>query len=296
MKSSIYNIQIKFVFSLLVIATLCFSCSDFEKYALPESGSIADETPPSANFSYSQGDGDDFLIYNFSNQSASAIAYAWDFGDGKTSTNKDASNIYPAEGSYTVKLTASDALGVSNSYSETIEVIKPDEPMAITPVIIEASFEDNSLPDGSGDGRDSWRISGGKIFGITSGGSNFHHGNQGAKFEKAPENRVGYQEVAVTPNTEYKLIGYYKFKSDPAGGKVRMAVVSGTPHADSDAAEAGIFASVEGDDQSDGGETNKYHKFELLFNSGANAVIGIWIDSNDVAEVRIDDLSIELVL
>lgn len=293
-KISTLIIKRKALFSMLFIVALFASCGDIDKYELPEAGSIADATPPSANFSYEQGESEDFLIYSFSNLSSSATTYAWNFGDGNTSTDKDAINAFPAIGSYTVMLTASDALGATSTYSETIEVVKPEPPAAIMPVVLEASMEDNSLPDGTGDGRDSWRISGATIFGITSGGSNFHSGNQAAKFEVAPENRLGYQEVAVTPNTDYKLTGYYKFKSSPAGGKVRLAIVGGT-HADATSAEAAIFASVEGDDLTDGPENNKYHKLDLLFNSGANSVIGIWIDSNDVTEVRVDDISVVLV-
>ena len=295
MKIATYIINRKFMFSLLVVASLCYSCSDFEKFELPESGSIADATPPTANFSYEQGDIDNFLTYSFANLSNSATTYVWDLGNGQTSTEKEPSATYPSEGTYTVKLTASDALGVSDTYSESFDLVKPAPPAAITPEVLEFSFEDNSLPDGTGDGRDSWRLSGSKIFGITSGGSNFHTGNQAAKFEVAPEDRLGYQEVAVTPNTDYKLIGYYKFKSSPVGGKVRLGIVAGT-HGDYASAEAAILAFVEGDDLSSGAETNSYHKVELLFNSGANAVIGILIDSNDMTEVRVDDVSIELVL
>jgi len=292
MKNSIYNIKV--LACLFVFGLLTYSCSDFEKFELPESGSIEDATPPSANFSFTQGELDAFLTYSFSNESASATMFAWTFSDGGSSTETDPKYTFPSVGTYTVSLTATDALGAESTYSEDIDVVEPEEPEAIVPVILESSFEDNALPDGTGDGRDSWRISGRTIFGITSGGSNFHTGNQGAKFEVAPEDRLGYQEVAITPNTDYKLIGYYKFKSSPDGGMITLGIVGGS-HSDPDDAEAAIFASVQGGDLSSGDETNGYHKLELAFNSGANDIVGIWIDSNDMTEVRVDDISIELV-
>ena len=294
MKYTTFNIKSKFIFSILALALICFSCEEFEKYELPEAGSIIDETPPTAAFSFTQGEEEAYLTYSFSNLSSSATAYSWDFGDGTTSNEKEPTHTFPDTMDYTVTLVSSDALGASATQSESVSVRKPAAPEAKVPVIIEAGFEDNTLPDGTGDGRDSWRISGRTIFGITSGGSNFHTGNQGAKFEVAPENRLGYQEVEISANTNYKLIGYYKFKSSPAGGMVRFAMVAGS-HPDADSAEAAIFASIEGGDLSTGDENNGYHKLELEFNSGANDVVGIWIDSNDMTEVRVDDMSIEVV-
>lgn len=285
---------IKLVFSVLFVTVLCFACSDIEKFELPEANSKADETPPSASFNYTQGAELEFLTYTFGNLSSSATTYAWDFGDGNTASTQDAVNTFPDEGTYTVSLTASDALGQTSTFSETIEVIKPEDPKAIEPIILEPGFEDFMLEGGTGDGRDSWRISGATIFGITSGGSNFHSGNQGAKFEVAPENRLGYQEMEISPNTDYKLTGYYKFKTSPEGGKVRFAIVGGE-HDNAESAEAAIFTQIEGDDLSTGDETNGYHKIEFVFNTGANSVIGLWIDSNDVTEVRVDDVSIEAV-
>src|SRR5690606_12656540 len=109
--------------------------------------------------------------------------YLWDFGDGNTSSSLDAVNTFPGEGTYTVTLKASDALGAESTFSMTIEVVEPEAPEAIVPFIREAGFEDNSpgseeCGNGNMDGRDCWRISGGTIFGITS--SPVRSGSQGA--------------------------------------------------------------------------------------------------------------------
>ena len=45
-------------------------------------------------------------IFKFVNNSINADSYLWDFGDGNTSTDVDASHTYDAEGIYTISLTA----------------------------------------------------------------------------------------------------------------------------------------------------------------------------------------------
>ncbi len=63
---------------------------------------------PVANFTQSVNK----LTVKFTNKSTDAdndtLTYAWDFGDGKSSTEKSPSHTYAKEGSYTVKLTVSD--------------------------------------------------------------------------------------------------------------------------------------------------------------------------------------------
>ena len=124
---------------------------DFE-YDLPEEGSIEDLTPPEASFTASQSDAD-FLTYNFANFSGSATTYVWDFGDGNTATTVDAVNTYPDEGTYTITLTASDALGKSDTFTSEITIVEPEAPTAITPVIGAADFQDGPDVCGSGDSR-----------------------------------------------------------------------------------------------------------------------------------------------
>lgn len=58
----------------------------------------------------------------FSNTSTNAVTYAWDFGNGQTSTAKNPAFTYSHCGNYTVKLTATDAKGNSAVTSQTIVV------------------------------------------------------------------------------------------------------------------------------------------------------------------------------
>ena len=267
------------------------SLSAFE-FDLPEAGSMADKTPPAANFSATQSS-IDYRIYNFSNLSVSATTYSWDFGDGNTSSSLDAVNTYPGEGTFTVTLKASDALGIESIFSMTIEIVEPEAPEAIVPFIKESSFEDNSpgseeCGNGNMDGRDCWRISGGTIFGITS--SPVRTGSQAAKFD-AGSDRVAYQALSVTPNTDYMVTIYYTIKTSPSGSAVRLAIL-GNAISNASEAEAAIIASIVGDNQDNDKE---YLPLVLSFNSGATDTIAIWIDSNNVAESRVDDVSIVLV-
>jgi PKD repeat protein len=48
------------------------------------------------------------LTATFTNKSSGATSYTWDFGDGGTSTDQDPTHTYAADGTYPVKLTATD--------------------------------------------------------------------------------------------------------------------------------------------------------------------------------------------
>ncbi|TDQ32417.1 PKD domain-containing protein [Zeaxanthinibacter enoshimensis] len=284
MKSILNKLNLSAITPGLIIMVLLTAC-DFE-YDLPEEGSFEDKTPPSANFTYSQGEGDNWMVYSFANQSTSATDFEWDFGDGNSSTELDAQNTYPGEGTYTVTLTASDKLGVTNVSSQVVEVVEPEVPLARIPVILEADFEDNSLPDGTGDGRDSWRNDFGGVIQITS--SPVQSGAQAAKFPSAGD-RVAYQDgLEVTPNTEYVLTYYYTLKTNNPGS-ITLTVLGGTITDLAEVAGA-TLASFEGTDQD---SASTYVKVDLPFNSGANETISILI-TNQGEEARLDNITIDL--
>ncbi len=271
------------VFLCLFAMTLTVSC-DFE-YELPEAGSIADLTAPMASFSASQSE-DNFLTFSFSNLSSSAINFEWNLGDGTTATSKDVTNTYEAEGSYTVTLIVSDALGVKSTISKVISIVEPPAPAAKVPTILEASFEDNTLPDGTGDGRDSWRNDFGDVIQITS--SPVQDGGQAAKFPSAGD-RIAYQSgLEVTPNTDYVITYYYTIKTSPEGS-ITLNVLGGTIGSLSEVSSKSLASHV-GTDQTD---ENTYVKVDLEFNSGANDAISLLI-TNEGSESRLDNVSIDL--
>jgi PKD repeat protein len=268
---------------LLMVAAVAmtfsmFSCSDFE---LPEAGSIPDLTPPEAKFGATVSP-DNNLKINFANLSTSATDYQWDFGDGNSSTNKDASNTYAEVGQYTVTLIASDKLGATSTTSQIVVV---EELKAILPVVQEGGFEDGTLPDGSGDGRDSWRNDLGGVIQITS--SPVYSGEQAAKFPSAGD-RVGYQALTVSANTDYVVTYYYTMKEDGAGS-MTVAILGGGI-TDLDDAEAATLVKKVGTDQTD---ADTYVKVDLFFNTGDNTTIAILM-TNEGVESRVDEVSIAL--
>jgi PKD repeat protein len=211
--------QIKKIVGFSVVVALLFtfhSCNELDKFELPEAGSIADATPPEADFSFTQGqgEGDVWKNYTFANQSTSATTYAWDFGDGNTSTEVDGVNTYPGEGTYTVSLTASDALGVTSIFSQTVEVVEPEAPLVADPVLV--NFDFNKLPKSSGsDCACAGWIN--KEIGEQGESSSGNGGSDNVvKFDNNEPDHV-YQEFAVTPNADYTITIVTSFK-DPTGG------------------------------------------------------------------------------
>jgi PKD repeat protein len=61
---------------------------------------------------------------SFSNTSADATSYVWDFGDGSTSAASDPAHNYLADGTYTVVLTAINNCG-SSTYTEQVTIVTP---------------------------------------------------------------------------------------------------------------------------------------------------------------------------
>lgn len=64
------------------------------------------------------------FVVNFDNITSGpgAMTYAWNFGNGSTSTTEDPSSSFTAPGNYEVSLTATSEFGCSNSTSKTISI------------------------------------------------------------------------------------------------------------------------------------------------------------------------------
>ncbi|MDT0558945.1 PKD domain-containing protein [Ichthyenterobacterium sp. W332] len=278
------------------------SCEDLEKFEPLGENSIADATPPSADFSYSNGvTVDDFLVFTFANLSSSATSYAWDFGDGNTSTDLDPVNVYPDEGTYTVTLTASDDLGVVSTATQTIEVIEPDEPLVPDPLIVNAEFV--KLPKSSGS---DCACSGWINRGLgEQGESSTADGADVIKFDNAEPDHA-YQEFAVVPNGEYQieisvrhsnLVGAEML---PSSLEIRVLAGSGyvdgysptyytdtalMPQGNSDTGLWGYqsVAQMEDPDNNlsidvlDNPGDDSYITYTLFFNAGANDSVALFI-------------------
>ena len=70
---------------------------------------------PAANFSLAPGGGQAPLAVQFTNSSTGTVSsWAWDFGDSATRSNPSPSHTYTSPGSYTARLTVSNASGSSS--------------------------------------------------------------------------------------------------------------------------------------------------------------------------------------
>lgn len=279
-----FNIgRIASVFVMLLFLTNC-------KEEVPEVGSIADLTPPSANFTFNQFSPSNYLEVTFSNSSVSATDYLWDFGDGNSSTAIEPVYSYAAEGTYKVQLTASDKLGATSTSVQTLVLT---EPTAFVPPIKESGFEDLDLTDSlgntSGDGRDSWKNSGlGGTIQITS--SPVLAGTQAAKLTgDANDQRIGYQLLTVTENTVYDVTFNYTMLASPSGF-LTVSILDGPVTTHQEALD-GTIGTITVNDQS---APDVYVKETITFNTGANTEIAIYFFNDGSVETRLDDFSIQL--
>ena len=288
MKKIIHYKKISAILSFMVVfgtvSVFMTSCNE----DLPEIGSIPDETPPTAGFSYAASSESNLMI-NFSNLSSSATQYMWDFGDGNTSTEKEPSNEYADFGTYTVTLTSSDNLGATSTVSGEVDVVAGP----FQPVVSEAGFEDGDARAalcGSGlDGRDCWRNSDlGGVIQITS--SPVRSGEQAAKLTGSPsDQRIGYQLVTVDADQNYDLNFYYTMNNDQVGF-ITVSVLSGPVSSHNEALEKTI-GSITVNDQSD---PSAYVGETVSFNSGSSTEVAIYFFNNGSVEARLDDFSIDI--
>lgn len=268
------------------IIALCFlvSCESAFEFELPEANSKPDTTPPQADFSFNT-DPEDFMTIDFTDLSFESTKYLWDFGGGATSTLRDPSYTFSDLGVYPVTLTTSDALNQTSTITKDVLI---EEPAKFVPAIVEWGFEDNTLPDGTGDGRDSWRNNDlGGVIQITS--SPVFDGDQSAKLTADPADlRIGYQLIPVSPESDYTLRFYYTMKSEP--GIITVAILDARELTDISEVSDAVIASI---DLSDNSDPDIYVEATLDFNSGPHSEVAIFFNNDGVSESRLDNFTIE---
>lgn len=84
---------------------------------------------PEAEFKFKESVCAPNSIVQFVNTSGSAFSYQWDFGDGKTSTQENPSNLYSAVGKYTVRLIATNPNGNDTLTKVDYIIISNDSPI-----------------------------------------------------------------------------------------------------------------------------------------------------------------------
>lgn len=191
--------QGSFLKSLAVGVLLIFvnnACQD----ELPEAGSIPDATLPSANFSYKSST-DNYKEVLFNNLSVSSLNFAWDFGDGGTSAEKNPSHVFEAgEGTYSVKLIASDGNDVTSEITQDVEVVD-----VLIPEFACPSFESCDS------NREVWGSYSG------SGSPTPPDGPTGAKLNANSTTNILEQTIKVTPGTKYKITFWFVGDTSDSG-------------------------------------------------------------------------------
>lgn len=127
--------RVKFIIMLL-LAVSFYSCT--------KKGITIEEPPapaPMADFIYTIGNVPKQSTVAFTNKSLNGKTYNWNFGDGKTSSEENPTHFYQNGGTYTVKLTVTNASGAS-TIEKTVSVAKP-----YTAVIIEEIGLDDYWPN-----------------------------------------------------------------------------------------------------------------------------------------------------
>ncbi|WP_231494718.1 PKD domain-containing protein [Polaribacter sp. Hel_I_88] len=205
---------------------------------------------------------------------------------------------FPKPDVYTVSLTVTDDLGKSETTEKLITVNQAVPTIAI-PEIGEASFEDGSLFDGTGDGRDSWRSPSssrwGSVFQINTDSNGRGEGNdlpdgvQAAKFP-ADGTRTGYQEIALTPGATYVLTYFTTFDGLNTFGDLTVAIVSTNANS-LDEARLAVNTIASRTDNNVGRVDNVFKKHALTFEAGTNESAIILITNTGV-ESRLDAFEI----
>lgn len=97
---------------------------------------ISVQNVPTAGFSFTPTQPQENTFTQFTNQSAGAINYFWNFGDGDSSTEVNPRHIFPATGTYNVCLVAENEAGCTDTACLPVQaLINPllDVPSAFTP-------------------------------------------------------------------------------------------------------------------------------------------------------------------
>ena len=278
----------------LLCTTAFLSCEFIDE--LPEANSIADETTPSALFTFTNGvEVETFTQVLFANQSSNATSFAWDLGDGTTTPERDPSHVYDGEGTFTVTLTVTDGLNQTATYSEDVVLVEPEAPAVPDPVLLNPDFDRLPKSSGSDCTCSGWINTSVGEQGESSSGN----GSDVLKYDNAEPDHV-YQEFEVVPNADYRIEIPIEFRADepgdaPSSFEVRILAGDGyvdgyTPVYFTDTTEIpqdGFgYTSVEQLEMEENvlmlevvqnPGTVEYRTFTFFFNAGSNDSVAIYM-------------------
>jgi PKD repeat protein len=93
-------------------------------------GSLPDNAPPNAAFTPTCDAGTCRFADGSTDPDGSVTGWQWSFGDGGSSTQRNPSHTFPAEGTYDVRLTVTDDRGAQGSATARVAV---EEPVNVPP-------------------------------------------------------------------------------------------------------------------------------------------------------------------
>ena len=183
------------------------------------------------------------------------LTYAWDFGDGGTSTSQNPSHTYTTGGTFNAKVTVSDGKGGSASRTVAVTVLPPDAAGAKFRALVfskTAAFRHDSIPNGitaiqTLGQQNNWQVDATEdgtlfrddvlshykvvIFLSTTG--DVLTDDQQAAFQRFIEAGKGYVGIHSAADTEYtwpwygRLVGAY-FRDHPNGTPTATVQVEDT--------------------------------------------------------------------
>jgi PKD repeat protein len=92
-------------------------------------------------------------------------SYAWDFGDGASSTSMNPTHTYAGAGTFTVKLTVTDNGGLTNSVSHQVTTTAP----GVTTLAADSFTRTAATGWGAADLGGSWTVSSASLFSVANG-------------------------------------------------------------------------------------------------------------------------------
>jgi PKD repeat protein len=109
------------------------------------------QDPPEAGFTVTCRGPECSFTDTSTDSDGEVVSWAWDFGDGATSAERNPTHTFPGDGRYTVRLTVTDDAGARDSVTREVEISgRPSAAFSVACGGLTCRFTDNSFdPDGS---------------------------------------------------------------------------------------------------------------------------------------------------
>ncbi len=181
-------------------------------------------TVPNTNFVYTQNG----LNYTFTNTSASALSYVWDFGDGNTSILENPSHTYAAQGNYTVKLISSNACGQTEKISPVTVLLAPvaNANSSTGEICSSEAVTYTDLSTGTVTSR-NWTFNGGSPATSTSATAQVSYATSGTYLVRLiVENNVGVDTLEFLKTVFIKPLPAAQFTYETTGASINLSSTS----------------------------------------------------------------------